>query len=465
MSVEYRHNTSAQLDILYHLQNVSSAFVHDLSDRVDVKEYSQKLFSMAEREEAWSGDNLIGLVAYYINHDTQKAFITNVSIDIRFQKQGIATKLLKNAKCVAIEERMKLISLEAANDDELIAFYLHNGFSLHKRVMDSNSELIMHLVPIVVIRCTVYNHEPYLRDCLDGFVMQQTNFPFVAIVHDDASTDNSAAIIREYEEKYPNIIKPIYETENHYSKQDGSLGRIMNAAIEATGAKYVAMCEGDDYWTDPLKLQKQVDFMEANPGYVLCCHRYKIYNQNDGTWDRDTAAYILDSYPDGYSFTNKENLNVGWFTKTMTLLIRNDALKNMPNTRGFKYWRDFHMNYYLLKQGGGFCFPFDGAVYRRHDGSVHSSKSLMDKNKMAYCVAREVWDRNMEDKDLLRLIITLHPTFLEYLRYKIEKHNFKNLFKEILYFSRMDVKINGIKGVIFSIRKMLLSLCRLLKLK
>ena len=118
--------------------------------------------------------------------------------------------------------------------------------------------------PLVAIHCLVYNHEPYLRDCFEGFVMQQTNFPFVAIVHDDASTDNSAAIIREYEEKYPDIIKPIYEAENQYSKRDGSVTRIMNAAIDATGAKYVAMCEGDDYWTDPLKLQKQVDFLNNN---------------------------------------------------------------------------------------------------------------------------------------------------------------------------------------------------------
>ena len=133
--------------------------------------------------------------------------------------------------------------------------------------------------PLVTIKCLVYNHEPYLRDCLEGFVMQQTNFPFVAIVHDDASTDGSAAIIREYEEKYPDIIKPIYETENQYSKQDGSLGRIMNAAIEATGAKYIAMCEGDDYWIDPLKLQKQVDFMEANPECGLCYTDYSICDE------------------------------------------------------------------------------------------------------------------------------------------------------------------------------------------
>ena len=91
----------------------------------------------------------------------------------------------------------------------------------------------------VAIKCLVYNHEPYLRDCLEGFVMQQTDFPFVAIVHDDASTDHSADIIREYAAKYPDIIHPIYETENQYSKK-GSLTKIMNDAIEATGAPYIA---------------------------------------------------------------------------------------------------------------------------------------------------------------------------------------------------------------------------------
>ena len=132
----------------------------------------------------------------------------------------------------------------------------------------------------VAIHCLVYNHEPYLRDCLEGFVMQKTNFPFVAIVHDDASTDNSAAIIREYEEKYPNIIKPIYEKENQWRK--GTLTKVMNTAIEATGAKYVAMCEGDDYWTDPLKLQMQVDYMEENPECSLCFHKVNTLIQETG---------------------------------------------------------------------------------------------------------------------------------------------------------------------------------------
>ena len=119
---------------------------------------------------------------------------------------------------------------------------------------------------MVTIQCLTYNHEPYIRQCLDGFVMQKTNFRFEAIVHDDASTDGTADIIREYAEKYPDIIKPIIETENQYSKHDGSLDRIMD---EHTHGKYVAFCEGDDYWIDPLKLQKQVDFLESNLDYGL----------------------------------------------------------------------------------------------------------------------------------------------------------------------------------------------------
>ena len=124
--------------------------------------------------------------------------------------------------------------------------------------------------PLVAIQCLVYNHEPYLADCLNGFVTQRTTFPFVAIVHDDASTDKSASIIREFAEKFPNIIIPIYETENQWRKPDGSLSRIMNAAIDATGAKYIAICEGDDYWTDPLKLQKQIEILESNSDLIAC---------------------------------------------------------------------------------------------------------------------------------------------------------------------------------------------------
>lgn len=135
--------------------------------------------------------------------------------------------------------------------------------------------------PLVAIRCVTYNHEPYIRDALDGFVIQKTNFPFIAIVHDDASTDGTADIIREYADKYPDIIKPIYETENQYSKCDGGLFRMMNKFCLDSNAKYTAVCEGDDYWTDPYKLQKQVDFLEAHPDYSMVFASVRLQYEND----------------------------------------------------------------------------------------------------------------------------------------------------------------------------------------
>ncbi len=119
---------------------------------------------------------------------------------------------------------------------------------------------------MVTIQCFTYNHEAYIRQCLNGFIIQETDFRFEAVVHDDASTDGTAAIIREYAEKYPDVIRPIYETENQYSKRDGSLQRIMNSNCHG---KYIACCEGDDYWIDPMKLQKQVDFMEKHQECTL----------------------------------------------------------------------------------------------------------------------------------------------------------------------------------------------------
>lgn len=154
---------------------------------------------------------------------------------------------------------------------------------------------------LVSISCFTYNHEPYIRQCLDGFVMQKTNFKFVAIVHDDASTDRTADIIREYEAKYPEIIKPIYETENQYSKKDGSIGRIMNAAIDATGAKYIAMCEGDDYWTDPYKLQKQVDILEKDGTLMACVANCSVVDNNGQTINEVRGGVVKDDVEGRYN--------------------------------------------------------------------------------------------------------------------------------------------------------------------
>ncbi len=120
---------------------------------------------------------------------------------------------------------------------------------------------------MVSVLCTAYNHEKYIEECLNGFLMQKTNFKFEVLVHDDCSTDHTAEIIRRYEREYPEIIKGLYEKENQYSQHISILKTILLPCAEG---KYIALCEGDDYWIDENKLQMQVDYMEAHPECTFC---------------------------------------------------------------------------------------------------------------------------------------------------------------------------------------------------
>lgn len=121
---------------------------------------------------------------------------------------------------------------------------------------------------LVSIHCLTYNHEKFIAEAIESFLMQKTNFEFEILIHDDASSDRTQEIIKEYELQYPTLIKPIYQLENQYSK--GNSVNTIN--LNRAKGKYIAVCEGDDYWIDPLKLQKQVDYMENNPNCSLCVH-------------------------------------------------------------------------------------------------------------------------------------------------------------------------------------------------
>lgn len=224
--------------------------------------------------------------------------------------------------------------------------------------------------PLVTIRCLVYNHEPYLRQCLDGFVMQKTNFPFEAIVHDDASTDRSAEIIREYAEKYPDIIKPIFETENQYSKRDGSIRRIMN---ENTRGKYVAMCEGDDYWIDPLKLQKQIDFLETNSEYSMCFHNAQMHYENCEKKDK------LFSNIKNRDYTGVE-IYANWIVPTASVVFNSsilfsDRYADVMSNDNFVF-RDTILFLICSEAGKIRGFSDVMSVYRRHNGGITHNVTL-----------------------------------------------------------------------------------------
>lgn len=244
-------------------------------------------------------------------------------------------------------------------------------------------------VPLMVtIQCITYNHEPYIRQCLEGFVMQKTNFRFEAIVHDDASTDGTADIIREYAEKYPDIIKPIYETENQYSKHDGSLDRIMN---DHTHGKYVALCEGDDYWIDPLKLQKQVDLLEKYSECSMCCSGY-IRNQ---AGKKDIVRNILSEK--GFFFFTGEDWAKQWMANPLTWVYRKEKMRECDAKLGvYKYFRDIHIIYHLLKTGNGIYLSEITAVYHLHPGGVCSSLSVLEKVRDSYKCYKELYLNNQD---------------------------------------------------------------------
>ena len=217
---------------------------------------------------------------------------------------------------------------------------------------------------MVSINCTAYNQEKYIRQALEGFVMQQTNFRFEAIVHDDASIDNTATIIKEFAEKYPNIIKPILETENQYSRKDGSLNRIMTAACKG---KYMAMCEGDDYWTDPLKLQKQIDFMEAHPDYAMCFHN-AWQHWETGERNDDQFSRIDDRDYDGLEYYKD------WIIPTASVVCRRSVL-DLDVYKRARANRNFIFGDILLFLSCAVYGKVRGmkecmSVYRKHVGGV-----------------------------------------------------------------------------------------------
>lgn len=133
--------------------------------------------------------------------------------------------------------------------------------------------------PLVSIVCLTYNEEEFVRDTLDSFLAQETNFPYEVLVYDDASQDKTPDILYEYANKYPDIIRLTLYPENNFKKGLGFLG-LREGFIEARG-QYIAYCEGDDYWCDSQKLQKQVDFLETHPGFEVCAHETLIRNDFD----------------------------------------------------------------------------------------------------------------------------------------------------------------------------------------
>jgi len=266
-----------------------------------------------------------------------------------------------------------------------------------KPVEITNHRLKPDTKPFVSIVCLAYNHESFIRDAIEGFLLQKTSFPVEILIHDDASVDKTADIIREYEARFPNLIKPIYQTENQYS-QGNRPGRINR--MRAKG-KYVALCEGDDYWTDPLKLQKQVDFLERNEEYSMACTNFSMVDEN-----RDLIKKW--GWEDGgkREYIDQETI-LGRFTpQTLTVLLRRDYLNKVDPLLDEYDFPNGDVALFSAITGYGPCYFLNEITgcYRLNMNGIWSKKEISEQLKMRLTTFRNLLNFYSNDKKLRKVI-------------------------------------------------------------
>lgn len=268
----------------------------------------------------------------------------------------------------------------------------------------------------VSIICIAYNHEKYLRQCLDCFIMQK-DITFEIIIHDDASTDKTTDIIREYEKKYPHLLKPIYQRENIYSRNISRSDFILPLI---TG-KYVAICEGDDYWTDPYKLKKQYDALESNPDCYMSGHKVSVVRENGSDIGytcprKDIKSEIL---PKGYVCKNYDNAK---YIHTSSFFIRTE------------YYNDFLLNapvFYLIAPVG----DVPTLLYFTALGKIVYFNEVMSHYRFMSIGSWSYKNYNSSEKEKRRRDIDkkMKAMFVEYCNYTNNKYDdcFKDVIKKL----------------------------------
>lgn len=268
-------------------------------------------------------------------------------------------------------------------------------------MIDNSQELI------VSVNCIAYNQKKYIKDCLDGIVMQKTTFRFEAIVHDDVSTDGTADVIKEYAQKYPNIIKPIFEKENQWSKNDGSLDRIM---LDACKGKYIAFCEGDDYWIDPYKLQKQVDILENDQACSMVCSRAYYFSQAKHKYVAVNHCLTTSGYLNVKDIIRKD----GPYITTCSIILRRFIVEALPDFHLKCHVGDYPLQIRCAMMGHVYYLDDVTCVYR-----IDNPNSWCGHNNLGY------FDivRMEKFKSELDMLIGYSNSFPKYKKYFIQKVN------------------------------------------
>lgn len=236
----------------------------------------------------------------------------------------------------------------------------------------------MKTKPLLSVALITYNQEEFITECIEGMVNQQTDFPFEIVIGEDCSTDKTRAICLKYKELYPDLIRLILPEKNL-----GMMGNWINT-INSCEGKYVAICEGDDYWIDNLKLQKQVDFLEHHPDYSLCSTASQLLAYSEKEYQS------IDIKKD--TLTTKDVLEEDWGIMTATIVFRKNALE-MPDW--FKKVKngDYSLQLLVSLSGKLKCLPDYTSVYRKHVGGVSSSLTAFNQ---ATWIIYLLWEFNKQ---------------------------------------------------------------------
>ena len=291
-----------------------------------------------------------------------------------------------------------------------------------------------------------YNHEKFIVQAIEGVVMQETDFPFELVIGEDCSSDRTREIVQSFAERYPNIIRPLYT--------DRNLGMQVNAnrTLQACKGKYIAFCEGDDYWTDSRKLSKQIKFLDQHPDYSICCHDVSVHYENG---EYDDYCFYPNDVPRGPigihnhkppETTDLNRLLGGNYIQTVSVVMRNVLRQGMPGWVSSLSMGDWILNILAARHGHIFFIDEVMAVYRVHSGGVWSCIAAEQRMKgmlEASCAIRDNVNLAFQEEIALNCYILDQSILLaKYMRDQGNRAAARDIYKKMLLVrGSMSVKV------------------------
>jgi glycosyltransferase involved in cell wall biosynthesis len=278
---------------------------------------------------------------------------------------------------------------------------------------------------ILSIVCTAYNHEKYIRKTLEGFVKQKTDYKYKVIVHDDASTDKTRDIIDEFVKKYPNLFVTIYQKENQYSKGVDIYEKFIYHLINT---KYIALCEGDDYWCDENKIQVQIDYLENHPNCSMCVHNTLLINEKGESLNKN-----INNMHQNFSFRTVDVILNKRF-HTSSYMYRSIYLKHYDTTFKMKEVGDYPLAIFLSLYGYIFYIDKTMSCYRLF--AENSWTDRMKKNKL-----ESIANNNDAIEYLKRVNKITKFRYNEAFKHKIIDYKYSNIILEKTYWKIFTNKL------------------------